>query len=204
MAKFTRAEIRKIVGENCTDEIENALISLHLSVVDPLKEDVDKYKADSNKLAELQTELENAKKDAGYKDKYEKEHKDFDDYKKSVQQKEAKTAKEKAVRAYFESKGIKGANLEIAMRGSTAEVDSVEMDGDKLKDTKALDELVGGTFKGLISTNGTFGAKPANPPANNGGAKLTREEIYKKDDKGRYVYDATERQKALAQLMTEE
>ena len=40
------------------------------------------------------------------------------------------------------------------------------MDGDKIKDTKSLDALVDGTYKGLVSTTQTKGADPANPPAN--------------------------------------
>ncbi len=50
MAKFTRAEIRNILGEACTEEIENRLVALHLGVVDPLKDDLTKYKADAEKL----------------------------------------------------------------------------------------------------------------------------------------------------------
>ena len=201
MARFSRAEIRKIVGDDCTDEIENALIALHLGVVDPLKDDLDKAKAEQAELDKLKAELEEAKKDAVFKEKYEKEHNDFEDYKKTILQKEQGAVKEKAVRAYFESKGISGANLEIAMRGSSQEVARVEMDGDKIKDTKAFDELINGTFKGLVSTNGMAGANPANPPSNTGGGKMSREEIYKKDDKGKYVYDATARREALAKLM---
>ena len=79
----------------------------------------------------------------------------------------------------------------------------MELDGDKIKDTKSLDALVSGTYKGLVSTVKTQGANPANPPANNGGAK-TREDIYKKDDKGRYVMSTSERQNALAELMASE
>ena len=37
---------------------------------------------------------------------------------------------------------------------------------------------------------------PANPPANDG-KTMTKADIYKKDDKGRYVMSAAERQKAL-------
>ena len=50
MAKFTRAEIRNILGDACTEEIENRLVALHLGVVDPLKDDLTKYKADAEKL----------------------------------------------------------------------------------------------------------------------------------------------------------
>ena len=101
MAKFTRAEIRNILGEACTEEIENRLVALHLGVVDPLKDDLTKYKADAEKLPGVQKELDDLKAagDGGYKEKYEKEHSAFETYKSDVTAKESKAAKEKAVRA---------------------------------------------------------------------------------------------------------
>ena len=72
------------------------------------------------------------------------------------------------------------------------------MDGDKIEDTTSLDALVDGTYKALVSTTNMQGANPATPPTNSGGAKLTRADIYKKDDKGRYVMSTADRQKALA------
>ena len=104
--------------------------------------------------------------DGGYKEKYEKEHSDFEAFKSDITAKETKAAKEKAVRAYFESKNITGANLDLAMRGCGTEMAALEMDGEKIKDTKSLDALLSGTYKGLISTTLTKGANPANPPAN--------------------------------------
>lgn len=106
MAKFTRAEIRNILGEACTEEIENRLVALHLGVVDPLKDDLTKYKADAEKLPGVQKQLDDLKAagDGGYKEKYEKEHSAFEAFKTDITAKESKAAKEKAVRAYFESK----------------------------------------------------------------------------------------------------
>lgn len=200
MAKFTRAEIRNILGDACTEEIENRLVALHLGVVDPLKDDLTKYKADAEKLSGVQKELDDLKAagDGGYKEKYEKEHKAFEDYKADITAKESKAAKEKAVRAYFESKNITGANLDLAMRGCGEEMAALEMDGEKIKDTKSLDALIDGAYKSLVYTEHTQGANPATPPTNSGGAKLTRADIYKKDDKGRYVMSTADRQKALA------
>ena len=181
MAKFTRAEIRNILGEACTEEIENRLVALHLGVVDPLKDDLTKYKADAEKLPGVQKELDDLKAagDGGYKEKYEKEHSDFEAFKTDITAKESKAAKEKAVRAYFESKNITGANLDLAMRGCGEEMAALELDGEKIKDTKSLDALVDGTYKGLVSTTQTKGANPANPPANTGGSSVTAE-VFKK------------------------
>lgn len=170
MAKFTRTEIRSILGDVCTDEIENKLIALHLGVVDPLKDEVSKYKPDAEKLESVQKELDTLKSE-GFKEKYEKEHSDFEAYKKDVLDRETKTAKESAVKAYFEGKSITGTNLDIAMRGAKDEINSIELEDGKIKDTKALDSLVSGTFASLVGTTKTEGAPRVSPPANNPGGE---------------------------------
>ena len=199
--RFSRAEIRRILGEACTDEIENELVALHLGVVDPLKDELEKSKVDADEISELRKKLEEKGKD-DYKAKYEQEHKDFESYKSSVEGEKTKAAKERAARSYFESKGISGSNLDIALRGAREEINAVELDGDKIKDTKSLDELVGGTFKGLVSVIQEEGANVPKPATNVGG-KMTKADIYKKDDKGNYILDGIQRQEALSKLEEE-
>ena len=171
---------RKLLkGMGLTDEQVDTIIEAHTDTVDGLKADVSKYKSDAEKLAGVEKELNDLKAmgDGGYKEKYEKEHKDFEDYKADITAKESKAAKEKAVRAYFESKNITGANLDLAMRGCGEEMAALVMDGEKIKDTKILDALVDGTYKGLVSTTQTRGANPANPPANPPAKNYTTAEI---------------------------
>lgn len=194
MAKFTRAEIRNILGEACTEEIENRLVALHLGVVDPLKDDLTKYKADAEKLPSVQKQLDDLKAagDGGYKEKYEKEHSAFETFKTDITAKESKAAKEKAVRAYFESKNITGANLDLAMRGCGEEMAALELDGEKIKDTKSLDALVDGTYKGLVSKQTVrldTGAR-----FNGGGKPMTKDEIMQ-------ITDRAERRAAIAANM---
>lgn len=194
MAKFTRAEIRNILGEACTEEIENRLVALHLGVVDPLKDDLTKYKADAEKLPGVQKELDDLKAagDGGYKEKYEKERSAFEAFKTDITAKESKAAKEKAVRAYFESKNITGANLDLAMRGCGEEMAALELDGEKIKDTKSLDALVDGTYKGLVSKQTVrfdTGAR-----FNGGGKPMTKDEIMQ-------INDRAERRAAIAANM---
>ena len=162
-----------------TDEQVDSIIEMHSETVDGLKADISKYKGDAEKLPGVQKELNDLKAagDGGYKEKYEKEHSDFEAYKSDVTAKESKAAKEKAVRAYFESKNITGANLDLAMSGCGTEMAALEMDGEKIKDTKSLDALLSGTYKGLISTTQTKGANPANPPANPPAKSYTTAEI---------------------------
>ena len=193
---------RKLLkGMGLTDEQVDTIIEAHTDTVDGLKADISKYKTDAEKLDAVQKELDGLKAmgDGGYKEKYEKEHKAFEDYKTDITAKESKAAKEKAVRSYFESKNITGANLDLAMRGCGEEMAALVMEDGKIKDTASLDALVDGTYKALVSTTQTQGANPATPPANNGGAKLTKAEIYAKDEHGRYKLSTAERQKALAE-----
>ena len=194
MAKFTRAEIRNILGDACTEEIENRLVALHLGVVDPLKDDLTKYKADAEKLPGVQKQLDDLKAtgDGGYKEKYEKEHSAFEAFKTDITAKESKAAKEKAVRAYFESKNITGANLDLAMRGCGEEMAALELDGEKIKDTKPLDALVDGTYKGLVSkphVRVDMGGR-----LNDGGKPMTKDEVMQ-------ITDRAERRAAIAANM---
>lgn len=176
-----------------TDEQVDSIIEMHTETVDGLK---DKLKAAEAKAADYDDVVKErddlkAKSGDDFKKKYEDEHKAFAAYKKDVETKATMEAKQKAVRAYLESKGITGANLEIAMRGVKDEINAAEVDGDKLKDTAALDALIGGDFKSLIVTQSKQGVPAANPPKN-GGSKPTRDEIMAIKDPG-------ERQRAIAQ-----
>ena len=185
---------RKLLkGMGLTDEQVDTIIEAHTDTVDGLKADVTRYKADAEKLPGVQKELDDLKAegDGGYKEKYEKEHSAFEAFKTDITAKESKAAKEKAVRAYFESKNITGANLDLAMRGCGEEMAALELDGEKIKDTKSLDALVDGTYKGLVSTTQTKGANPATPPANTGGGAMTKDQIME-------IKDRSERRAAIA------
>ena len=161
-----------------TDEQVDSIIEMHSDTVDGLKEQVKTYKADAEKLPNVQKELDDLKAagDGGFKEKFEKEHSDFENFKKTIQEKETKAAKESAAKAFFESKGITGNSLEIAMRGSSAEIAALDLDGEKIKDSSALDALVNGTFKALVSTTTTKGANIPNPPV------TTPNKAYSADD----------------------
>ena len=205
MAKFTRAEIRKIIGESCTDEIENQLVALHLGVVDPLKDDVTRYKADAEKLPGVQKELDDLKAqgDGGYKAKYEAEHKAFGDYKANVDAEKTTAAKEKALSDVLLKIGISEKRISSVARLAKGDglLDKLELD-DKgaIKDAAELEK----SLKTDYGESSTKGADTSTPPANNGGKALTREDIYKTDDKGRYVLSTSERQAALVNLMQNE
>lgn len=169
------------------DKIDQ-IIEAHTETVNSLKQEAEKYKADAEKLPEVQKQLDAAAKD-GYKEKYESEKAAHEALKTKVAGEQAHAAKEKAIRAYYESKNITGKDLNIAMRGTA--IDSFEMDGEKLKDTKDLDELIAGDFASLVSKTEKSGVNTEKPPVNTG-SKKTREEIMA-------IKDGAERRKAIAE-----
>ena len=181
------------------EEKIDQIIEAHTETVDAIKEQREAYRADAERLPGVQRELDALKNNSGndYKAKYEKEKKDFQDYKNGIAEKESAAAKEKAARAYFESKGIPADSMGLVIRGAKAEISGLELDGEKIKDSTALDTLLSGDYKGLIGKTTTKGTDTKTPPNTSGGIK-SREEIYKKDDKGRYILSTAERQAAIA------
>lgn len=164
------------------DEKIDQIIEAHSSTVDGLKDQIDTLKADAGsaeetktKLADIQKQLDKANADLeatkkdGWKDKHDTLKREFEDYKAEVTAKEIKSAKEAAARAYYESKGITGKALDIAMRGSGAEIEAMELADGKIKDAASLEALVKGDFSGLVSTTTTTGANTATPPAGDSG-----------------------------------
>ena len=186
------------------DEKIDQIIEAHTETVSGLKDSLEQAQEAAKSLPAVQKELDDTKKNLeaaqkdGWKDRHDTLKKEFEEYKAGVTQKETKAAKEAAAKAYYESKNITGPALEIAMKGSGEEIASLEIGDDgKVKDYKELDALISGTFKGLVSTTTTTGANTATPPSGANGGSMTKADIYKKDDKGRYVMSASERQKAL-------
>lgn len=159
-----------------TDEQTDSVIELHTETADALRTQISEYKEKADELANVQAELDTLKK-GGYKEKYEKEHSDFETYKAEQTAKETLTAKDAAVRKYFESKGITGKGLEIAMRGAGAEINAAELDGGKIKDTAALDALISGDYATLVSTQRQSNAEVSHPPVNNSPRSYSPSEI---------------------------
>lgn len=171
----------KALGLN--DEQISSIIEAHTDTITGLKDSLKTAEEKAKRLDDVAKELNELKSKGteDYKAKYEAEHTAFESYKSDVTAKETKAAKEKAVSTYYESKNITGKNLSIAMRGSKAEIDGIELDENgKIKDTSALDTLVSGDFAGLVSTERTEGANTINPPTNTGGDTFDKLPLYEK------------------------
>ena len=181
------------------EEKIDQIIEAHTDTVDGLKSDLSKYKTDAEKLSDVQKELDElkAKGDDGWKEKHDRLKEEFDQYKNDVQEKETKAAKEAAYRAILKDANISEKGIEKAVK--YADWDKIELDADgKLKGANDHIKAVREEWAEYVTTT-TTGAKTSTPPANTGGTKLTKAEIYARDEHGRYKLSTAERQKALAE-----
>lgn len=205
MAEFDRAALRKIF-EGAEIEVPKDVLGqicdLHTSSMDGLPETIKELKG-KLKVAEQERDAAKAKvpvdgEETISKAEYDKLKGEFDKYKTDVQAKETHAAKEAAYRAILKDANLSEKGIEKAVK--YAEWDKIELDEEgKLKGANDHIKAVRDEWAEYVTTTTTTGAKTSTPPVNNGGAKMTKAEIYAKDEHGRYKLSTAERQKALAE-----
>jgi hypothetical protein len=168
---FTRADIRAILGEAHTEDIENRLVALHLGVVDPLKDSLQTYKTDAEKLPGVQKELDDLKKAGNAAEVLAA----FDAYKQQVEGEKANAAKMSAVRTALKAAGVNRDEFADLLLGNV-DLSKVEMDGDKVKDPAALVGPLKSSYAGCFGVVDDKGTPPSNPPSG-GGKSYTAAEI---------------------------
>ena len=178
MAKFTRAEVRNILGEAHTEDLENRLIALHLGVVDPLKDQLQTYKTDAEKLPAVQKELDDLKAgDGDYKAKYEAEVKAHKEYRQQVESEKENARNDADVLAICKEAGIvRESSLRLIVKDFDRSKIERDKDGNITNRAKLL-ESVKADYADFVGTPGNQGTPPATPPTGGGGSSKTKKEI---------------------------
>ena len=178
-------------GMGLTDEQVSGIIEAHTDTVDGLKKEIERYKADAEKLPGVQAELEKAKEAAKNSGDAAKIQKAFDDYKAEVEAKESAAAKKAAYEKVAKDAGLTEAGIAKAVK--YADWDSVELDEKgNIKDSKALIKSLKEEWPEHIASTTTAGAITATPPANGGKGTMTKDEIFA-------IRDPVARHKAIAE-----
>lgn len=186
------------------------IIEAHSESVNALKAERDGFKETASKYEKAQKELDELKAAAEkggkdpYKEKYEELKAEFDTYKGDVEAKETRSAKEKAYRSLLKSASVDEKYHDRALKAASDDIDGIEFDKDgNVKNADKLIDKIKTEWSDCIINVSETGANTPNPPTNSGG-KMTRAEIYAKDDNGKYKHDTAERQKALAEVLRNE
>lgn len=158
------------------------IIEAHTESTDALKEQRDQYKADAEKLPTLQQEIESLRKesidgDVTYKEKYEKEHEAFEQYKEDQAGKEAKAKKAAAYTDLLKEAGISDKHLKAVLKVS--DVDSIELDDEgNVKDAADKVAAIKEEWSDFVTVKDTKGADVPKPPIGNGGNGLSSDAEY--------------------------
>lgn len=155
-------------GMGITDEQVDAIIETHTEVTDALKRQRDSYKADAEKLPEVQKELNDLKAGGDdWKTKYEKEHSDFEAFKTAQKAKETLANKSEAYKALLAEAKVSEKAHKMILKGT--DFADLELDETgKFKDADKLMETIKAEYADFITETQTNGAGTHNPPGNNG------------------------------------
>ena len=192
------------------DKIDE-IITAHTETVDALKHERDTYKENAEKLPGVQAELDGLKakaaKDDGkdpWKVKYDALKEEFTEYKAEQGKKETAAKKSAAYRELLKECGVREKRIDAVLK--VTDLDSVEFDEDgKIKDAAKLKKAIAEEWEDFIDKTAQQGANTATPPSGkSSGTVMTRADVYKTDEHGRFVLDATARQNALKQIIENE
>ena len=199
MAKFTRKALTDL--EIPAEKID-AIMNMHIDVVNEIKDERDKYKEDAEKLPDIQKQLDDAKKAAEAKNpdesewekKYNATKKELDNFKAASKAKDEKAAKTAEYKRLIIEAGIPEKRAATILK--VADVDSLKIDKDgKAEDADKIIDSIKSEYSDFVVTKTEAGANTAQPPAggNNNGIK-TKDEIMK-------MTDANARQAEIAKIL---
>lgn len=186
-------------GMGLTDEQVSAIIEEHTNTVNGLKDLRDQYKADADKLKDVQRELDDLKAKGGddWHQKYTDLQKTFDDYKAEVKNQETTAKVKAAYTTLLKNANVDEKRIDAILRVTDMKGLKLDADG-KLTDADKLTDSIKSEWGAFITKTATKGQDVSTPP-DKAGTVLTRADIYAKDDKGRYKMSTVERQKALTE-----
>lgn len=170
------------------------IITAHTEVTDALKTERDKYKKDAEELPKVQAQLDDALKkgDDAYKEKYEKEHKAFEDYKKTQDAEALQRKKKSAYKEILKEAGIQDKRIDAVLKVSGDVINKIELDDDgKVKGADELTKAAASEWPEFIAKEETHGTNTQSHEGSGSGG-MSKEDIMK-------IKDDTERQKAIAE-----
>ena len=178
-------------GMGLTEEQVDSIIEEHTSVTDALKEQAKKYEADAKQLATVRKELDELKAGGDdWKDRYEKEHEAFENYKTEISTKAEQDAVKSAYRELLKAQGVSDKRIDTIVKLTDFAELKITKEGKIANEDKVV-EKIKAEWSDLIPTESKSGAKVETPPSGKA-AYSSKKEIME-------IKDASERQKAIAE-----
>lgn len=165
---LTRKLLRSMGIED--DKIDQ-IVEAHSETVEALKDERDSYREAAEALPGVQKELDElkAKPDDGYKEKWEKEHADFEAFKEKAAKADSDREKQALYRKLLQDAGVDPKRIDAVMR--VADLSEVSVEDGAIVDADKVTEAVKSEWSDFIQTTGSKPAGVDTPPAGgNGGS----------------------------------
>lgn len=184
---------RKLLkGMGLTEEQIDSIIDAHTDTLEGLQSKVKSLEADAAKLKDVQKELNDLKGGKDWKAEHDKVKKELDDYRAEQQGKELTAKKRAAYKALLEKEKIDPDLIETVLKADRDKIQSIELDGDAVKDENKLTEGIKADWGKFVTTTVKKGVNNAKPPKSEGGGTMTKDEIMA-------IKDTAQRQAAIAE-----
>lgn len=161
---LTRAMLK---GMGLTEEQVSAIIEEHTNVTTSLKDQIKEYKADAERLPDVQKELDDLKKDTSASDwekKYNDEHSAFEKYKQDITDKENTAKLQTAYKKLLSECKVGDKHLDSIIRVTDFSDIKLAADG-TLENVDGLKERINADWSGFITSTETKpSGNPSDPP----------------------------------------
>lgn len=172
-----------------TEEQVDSIIEEHTAVTDALKEKATQYEADAKRLATVEKELNDLKAGGDdWEEKYNAEHKAFEDYKKDIEGKAELDKVKNAYRSLLKAQNVSEKRIDTIIKLTDFADLKLTKEGKIANEDKVI-ERIKEDWSDLISTESEHGTQVETPPGNS--KTMTRDEIMK-------IKDTSKRQEAIA------
>ena len=159
------------------EEKIDQIIEQHAETVEALKKQRDSFKEAAEKVPSLEQkiqELEAAAND-GYREKYDAEHQQFEDYNAAIEKERANEKRKSIYRQLLTDAGISGKRVDTVLR--VTDLDSLQFDDEgNLANADDLKAKISEEWSDLIPAEATRGANVETPPAGTSGG-MTKDQI---------------------------
>lgn len=164
---LTRRLLRSMGIED--DKIDQ-IIDAHAETVNALKDERDGLADAADRLKRAEAELEELKAEPadGFKEKYEKEHADFEAFRADTARAAADREKRSLYRRLLADAGVDPKRMDAVMR--VADLSDIVVEDGAIKGADEVTEKVRGEWSDFIPATAAKPAKVDTPPAGAGGA----------------------------------
>ena len=181
---------KMLKGMGLTEEQVDSIIEEHTAVTDALKEQVNQYKKDAEGYQTARKELEDLKAGGDdWKERYEAEHKAFEDFKKETEATAERAKVQEAYRALLKAENVSEKRIDKILKLTDFDALKLTKEG-KIANEEKVAEDIRNEWSDFIVSQSDRGTDVDTPPA--GGKSMTKEQIMA-------IKDTSKRQQAISE-----